>query len=271
VTAAFALEEVDGLLLVRCRALAGIPGILHAFSTAREGGSAGFDLGTAHAGDPSVQARRERFLAAAGFPGCTAAIVRQVHGTRVVRASDTASEPEADGVAWRSGEPVGRIPAVRTADCVPILMAERRGRAAAALHAGWRGAAARMASKAVEELAAGGIPPSDLVAALGPAILGCCYEIGWEVEEALGASVPAGRGGDVSRTDSRGRIKADLHAAIRWQLVASGVPEGAIHCAPWCTRCRADLFHSYRRQGANAGRMMACIGPAVQAPRRGDP
>ncbi len=270
-THAFDLEEVDGLLLVRCRVLASVPGIAHAFSTAREDGAVGFDLGAAHSTDPAVLARRGRFLTAAKLDGSTAAIVRQVHGTTMVPAFDTASLPEADGVSWTHGDPGGRVPAVRTADCVPILLADRRGRAVAALHAGWRGAAAGIASKAVEALARTGVPPGDLVAALGPAILECCYEVGPEVAEALAAAVPARHAQEVSRTDGRGKAMADLHAANRLQLVAAGVPEEAIHLAPWCTCCRADLFHSYRRQGAAAGRMMACVGPARPALRRSDP
>jgi polyphenol oxidase len=262
VSDAFDLEEADGILVVRCRLLAEVPGVAHAFSTARGDGVAGFDLGAAKSADPLVLARRVRFLAAAGFAGRSAAVVHQVHGTGMVRARDTASIPDADGVAWFRRDSPERVPAVRTADCVPILLVDRRGRAAAAVHAGWRGTAGRIAAKAVEGLAAQGIAPGDLLAALGPAILSCCYEVGLEVAEALAASLPAAHAGEVSRADGRGGARADLHAANRLQLVASGVPRGAIREAPWCTCCRADLFHSYRRQGPAAGRMMACVGPA---------
>ncbi len=267
----FELEEREGLLLVRCRALSRLPGIVHAFSTARADGGGGFDLGTALSTESVVLSRRKRFLAAAGFGGATAAVVRQVHGARLVEAAATVPVPEADGVVWVEGDRSGRIPAVRTADCVPVLLADRRGRAAAAVHAGWRGTAAGIAAAGVRALGDAGVPPGDLVAAMGPAILACCFEVGPEVVEALAASVPADRAAEVVRPEGRGRARADLHAAIRAQLAAAGVPEDAVHAAPWCTRCREDLFHSYRRQGAAAGRMMSCVGPAPGVGRAGHP
>jgi hypothetical protein len=188
----------------------------------------------------------------------------------MVRAAETEEVRDADGVTWYRGDPGERVPAVRTADCVPILLVDRRGRAVAAVHAGWRGTAAGIAARAVEGLAAEGIPPGDVLAALGPAILDCCYEVGPEVVEALAASVPAGRAPEVSRAVGPGQFRVDLHAANRLQLVASGVPQEAIRQAPWCTRCRPDLFYSYRRQGPAAGRMMACVGPALCRGQRGD-
>jgi polyphenol oxidase len=271
VDGAFVLEETEGVVVARCRLLEGARGIAHAFSTASADGAVGFDLGTARSADPAILARRSRFLSAAGFEGRSAAVVRQVHGARLVRARETASVPEADGVSWLHSDPWERVPAVRTADCVPILLADRKGRAAAAVHAGWRGTAAGIAARAVEHLAAAGVPPEDLVAALGPAILACCYEVGPEVALALAASVPDGNAAEVSRADGSGRIRADLHAANRLQLAASGLPLDAIGCAPWCTSCRRDLFYSHRRQGGAAGRMMACVGPARAGGRRGDP
>ena len=267
----FELEERGGLLLVRCRALSRLPGIVHAFSTARADGGDGFDLGTAESTESGVLFRRKRFLAAAGFLSATAAIVRQVHGARLVEAAATAPVPEADGVVWIQGDLSGRIPAVRTADCVPILLADRQGRAAAAVHAGWRGTAAGIAAAGVRALGDAGVAPGDLVAAMGPAILACCYQVGPEVVEALTAAVPGPVAAEAVRPEGPGRARADLHAANRAQLAAAGVPEGAIHAAPWCTRCREDLFHSYRRQGAAAGRMMSCVGPARGVGGEGDP
>ncbi len=261
-TGAFDLEEVRGVVLLRCRALGAVPGIAHAFSTARADGATQFDLGPARTADPAILDRRERFLETGGFAGRLAAMVRQVHGTHLVRAADSHSVPDADGVAWSAGEPVGLVPAVRTADCVPILLADRRGAAVAAVHAGWRGTAAGIAVAAVRWLSAAGIRPESLVVALGPAILACCYEVGDEVAEALAGIVPGARPEAVARPDSRGRARADLHAANRLQLLAEGVLEESIHLAPWCTRCHPELFYSYRGQGAAAGRMMACIGPA---------
>jgi len=267
----FELVERGGFLLVRCKALDAVPGISHAFSTVIAGGAARLDLGTADSSDPRVLAGRERFLAAAGFGTSSAAVVRQVHGARIVGVSDTASIPEADGVLWTRAVDSRRVPAVRTADCVPILLADRKGRAAAALHAGWRGTAAGVAAEGVAALAAAGIPPGELVAALGPSIRACCYEVGPDVARALAASVSSGREREARPRGAGERSRVDLHALNRAQLVEAGVPGDAVHSAPWCTRCRADLFHSHRRDGEAAGRMMACIGAAATALPRRDP
>lgn len=258
---AFDTRVVRGVVLVRCLPLASVPGLAHAFSTRREGAGAGFDLGRAEDLDPEVLARRGRFLSAAGMGGGVPAVVRQVHGCRVVRAGEAGADVEADAVAWLPGDPPGLAPSVRTADCVPLLLADRQGGAFAAVHAGWRGTLAGVAPKAVETLAAGGVPPDRLVAALGPAILRCCYEVGSDVaRRAAGAGLaealaPAASAGLPARLD--------LHAALRAQLLASGIRADSIHEAPLCVRCRGDLFFSHRRDGPSAGRMMASVGIAL--------
>ena len=149
------------------------------------------------------------------------------------------------------------VPAVRSADCVPLLLVDPRGRATAAVHAGWRGTAAGIAAAAVERMRALGAG-NGLVVALGPAILGCCYEVGEEVVAALGTpeAVARRRPGELP--------KVDLHAANVVQLLAAGVRREDIHRAPWCTRCRNDLFFSARAEGARAGRLMAAAGPAAR-------
>lgn len=239
---AFVLED-GPIPVVRCRPLLAIPGVAHGFSTRR------FDLGPAEA-SPEIVARRQAFLRACGVAG-DPLVLRQVHGAVVVRASDVGegSTPEADAAVRARA---GRAPAVRTADCVPVLLADRAGRGVAAVHAGWRGVAAGIAGAAVRALADledQAIPPADLVVALGPAILGCCYTVGPEVLEAVG--LPA-----------TGAGRLDLHTRLRVQLREAGVPEEAIHAAPWCTRCHAGLFFSYRREKEAAGRQMAVIGPS---------
>lgn len=240
---------------MRCASLAGIPGLVHAFSTREADRSDDFDLGEADRSE-IVDERRRRFLAAAGFGRARPAVARQVHGSRIVRVVDGAS-PEADGFVWDGERTVAAC--VLTADCVPILIADRDGSRAAAVHAGWRGTAAGIATEAVAALAALGSPPSRLAVALGPAILRCCYEVGSEVVHAV-ASRSGGR--DVlAEADAGGeRYRLDLHVANRRQLIAAGVPAAAIDPAPWCTRCHAELFFSFRRGGASAGRHMAAIG-----------
>jgi YfiH family protein len=150
---------------------------------------------------------------------------------------------------------------VRTADCVPLLLADRAGRAVGAVHAGWRGVAAGIAIRAAESLRAIGVATGDLVAALGPGIGPCCYEVDDEVLDAVAraAGVAPTRISDAPARPGGGR-RLDLHAALASQLAGAGVPLTAVHRAPWCTACADGLFHSYRRDGARSGRQMACIG-----------
>jgi purine-nucleoside/S-methyl-5'-thioadenosine phosphorylase / adenosine deaminase len=135
---------------------------------------------------------------------------------------------------------------VRTADCVPILIADERTHAVAAIHAGWRGAAEGIAGAAVQELIARyGSRPEDLHAAVGPAIGGCCYEVGPEVAIRFGIE-----------TDSA--VKIDLAAINERQLAAVGVED--VWLAGECTFCEGERYFSFRREREAAGRMVSFIG-----------
>jgi hypothetical protein len=260
--AGWRLDEVDGVLLLRCAAIEAHPGIAHAFSTRIAFGRRDFDLGSIDGEDGGANARRAAFLSAAGLGKARPALLRQVHGGVIVDAESAAERPPAADGVIRVGSRAALlpVPAVRTADCVAVLLVDRHAAAVAAIHAGWRGAGAGIGTKAVERFRREGVDVAGLVVAMGPAILGCCYEVGDEVVSALSAvcGTPATY---VGRTLS-GRTTVDLHAAMRSQLVAAGVPAGSIQAAPWCTRCRNDLFFSFRAEGPSAGRLMAAIGPA---------
>jgi YfiH family protein len=190
-------------------------------------------------------------------------LIRQVHGTAVAvagrhGADGTGGLPVADAVV--SDDPELAI-AVRVADCAPILLADRRHGAVAATHAGWRGAQRNVARAAVAAMRERfGSDPADLVAAIGPSLGSCCGEMGPEVVDAFAA---AGHGrSDIERwftPGPRGRPHFDLPLANRDQLARSGVPADAIHASGLCTRCRPDVFHSYRAEGAAAGRMAGVI------------
>jgi len=256
------LDEVDGVLLLRCTAIEAHPGVAHAFSTRIAFGRPDFDLGSAEGEGREARARRDAFFFAAGLGEAHPVLLRQVHGGVIVKAAPRlASPPAADGVirVARDGTRAP-VPAVRTADCVAVVLVDRHAAAVAALHAGWRGVAAGIGTSAVERFAAEGVDVADLVVALGPAILGCCYEVGDDVVSALRAV--CGTPADYVARSPSGRVTVDLHAAIHAQLVTAGVPAGSIHAAPWCTRCRNDLFFSFRAEGPAAGRLMAAVGPA---------
>jgi len=141
---------------------------------------------------------------------------------------------------------LGSVIAVKTADCVPILLVDERLRAVAAVHAGWRGTAARIVRKALEAMAGRlGTAPSDLHAAIGPGIGKCCYEVGPEVAVEFG---------------EQGRAHIDLSEANRRQLVEAGVTPERIYASKLCTMCRPAEFHSFRRDKEAAGRLYSFAG-----------
>lgn len=195
--------------------------------------------------------------------------LQQVHGDRVVLVSDGTpleAAPGAPVVFLGDGDALVTTRrdvalAVVTADCVPLLFADRRGRAVAAVHAGWRGAAAGIALRAVEALAhPGGIAAGDLDVLLGPAAGGCCYEVGNEVVTALDGIAPAGTPRDAwVRPGGRGRPHVDLRALLRLQLVAAGIEPEAIRVSSDCTICAGERWPSWRREGSGAGRIWAAV------------
>jgi len=186
---------------------------------------------------------REAELLAALREACA----RQVHGDRVlwVEGETRPGEHEADALITAAS----RLVAVRTADCVPILLADPRTGRVAAVHAGWRGTIARVVERAVECLVRAGSRAGDLLAAIGPAIGPCCYEVSPELaarfEAAFGPGVRQGR-------------RLDLALANRLSLLGTGVPEARIETLDVCTFCDAR-FHSFRREGERAGRQHSFV------------
>ena len=179
-------------------------------------------------------------------------VPRQVHGARVLAAS-AGERPDADGLVTASS---GRLVGVVTADCVPVLLVGRDARVAAAVHAGWRGAAAGVLEAAVRELAARGAAPRDVDAAIGPAVGGCCYEVGPEVRDAF-----EGRTGHATAVawtgPTGGKYHLDLRRAVALLLEAAGVRSTAV-LGP-CTAC-TPAYCSYRREGSGVGRQLSFVG-----------
>lgn len=189
-------------------------------------------------------------------------LMTQVHGAGVGEASAGYPRPwprpEADILISDDHE---SAIAVRVADCVPILLAEETGRAVAAIHAGWRGLVKRAPIAAVDALRSRyGVRPERLIAAIGPAIGGCCYEVGDDVEQAF---VEAGHHAQMLERwlapKPGGKFHLETVLAARDQLEGTGLPASRIHAADLCTRCHPALFHSYRAAGQGAGRMTGVI------------
>jgi YfiH family protein len=171
------------------------------------------------------------------------ASLKQIHSALALAAQRPGCAGEGDALV--TGAP-GLPLSVRSADCYPILLADTRNRAVAAVHAGWRGTAAGIVVESIAKMRAQfGTSPADIVAAIGPGIGVCCYEVGAEVARLFGL-------------EGAGRI--DLAAANRRQLIGTGVPEPHIDALGGCTFCGAARFYSFRRQREQAGRMISYIG-----------
>ncbi len=178
------------------------------------------------------------------WPCLPAATVRQIHSDRIVFAEGPGVYGEAD--ALLTDQP-GFVLAVRTADCVPILIADPAHNAVAAVHAGWRGTVAEILGKTLAEMSRRFETDAQAVfVVIGPAIGPCCFEVGPEVAVQFGHPAE--------------KAQIDLIEANRQQALSGGVPENRITVAGRCSRCEAELFHSFRRDREKAGRMVAAIG-----------
>jgi YfiH family protein len=159
----------------------------------------------------------------------------------------------------------GVLAAVKTADCVPILIGDPVTRAFAAVHAGWRGTLATAVVIAVQRLKDQyAVKPEDLRVAIGASAGPCCYEVGSEVIDAFTARF--GSGADLFTTTRSGHAMIDLLKANRDQLESAGVIPERIHTAPICTMCRTDLFFSYRKEKnlhGKVGRLMGVVGRRI--------
>jgi YfiH family protein len=213
--------------------------------------------------------------------------LNQVHGCDVitVRREHGLVPGRSEGDALVSNNPHIAV-AVRAADCVPLLMADARSGAVAAVHAGWRGTAAGAAVAAVGALTREfGTKPDDLVVAIGPSIGPCCYEVGSELVDAFAAAghprhlidrwflappSPHSRIRPVLRGVEGPRLRLDVAGANRDQLVLAGVPDSHIHIAGLCTAMHLDVLTSYRAEKEQAGRLAGAIAPlmSVSASRR---
>jgi YfiH family protein len=202
-----------------------------------------------------------------GVPPERLLLLKQVHGTHahVARKGDPPprERPQADIIV--TDDPSVAI-GVRTADCAAILLHDPSRNVVAAAHAGWRGTASGAAETAVRALRrAFGSRPQDLVAAIGPCLGACCGEVGPDVVEAFraGGADRASMGAWFS-AGSGDRSFLDLERANRDQLARAGISPDAIFASGLCTKTHRDRFHSYRADGASAGRLLGAIRPIVE-------
>jgi hypothetical protein len=222
------------------------PPQVRACATTRDGGVslaryASLNLG-AHVGDDPahVQANRERLKRQAALPA-EPCWLNQVHGIAVARAGADPAPPTAD--ASLTDHP-GRVCAVLTADCLPVLFCNRAGTHVAAAHAGWRGLAAGVLEATVAALGADGVPAQELLVWLGPAIGPAAYEVGGEVRDAILAGDPGA--GPTLQPTRPGHWHLDLYGAARRRLRRAGLT--MISGGGLCT-AGDSRFYSHRRDG----------------------
>jgi hypothetical protein len=301
----FKMVSRGGLGWLEAVRLGKFPWLVHAFST-RQGGTsqapcAGLNLGFTESDVRArVEENRRRFFHQLGAGDFALAPLRQVHSShswvmardhdghlawQLAGAGDPASAPDPPaGDGLMTAEP-GILLTIRIADCLPLLLVDPQRRAVAAVHAGWRGALARIIEKAVGDMRrALGSDPQRLIAAVGPSIRACCYEVGAEVvdafhggfaraerffrplptlaEAAAGhASIPFLNAHPPGHAPEHApAAHLDLTAVAREQLECAGVKPANILVADFCTACRTDLFFSHRREGSRTGRQVAAIG-----------
>lgn len=252
-------------------------GFAHAFFT-RQGGvsaapfdSLSFSLGVGDR-EANVEENRRRAARELGVAAERLFYVSQVHGVEVhtVQTSDTP-----DAFVHKVGDIVmTRTPeiacGIRTADCVPVLIADRTTGRVSAVHSGWRGTminAAGAGARALTSLAPA-VDPANFVAAIGPHISVCCFEVEEDVASALAKITDLGDkvlswGEPSDRMRARGHTartrRVDLRSIIRAQLIDAGLSSDLIDDVAGCTVCDRELFHSFRRDGAASGRLLSAI------------
>ena len=260
------LEGVGGVRAIACEPLER-EGFANAFSTRAGGVSpfperslnlAGFDQDTAE----NILENRRRFISALGGEW-TLAACWQVHGREVFVLRDPHDpRPEDERCDALATNLKGVLLGVKTADCVPVVLGDAKSGACAAVHAGWRGTLAEIVRRALDTLRTEfGTNPRDVRAAVGPAALGCCYEVGADVTEPFRAKFEDAD--SLFKPTRAGHALVDLHEANRRQLVEAGVAPERVHLLPLCTMCRPDLFFSYRQDRKlhdRTGRLMSVIG-----------
>jgi YfiH family protein len=276
-------QTFRGLKTIRIDAFSKLPWLIHAFST-RPGGISPLanervlNLGfTEWDTRENVQENRRRFQSAADAQDLPLIALKQFHSD-VIHLFDTAPTDACGGDASITNHP-SLLLAIQTADCVPILLVDPKKRAVAAIHAGWRGTLARIAAKTIGKMQMHfGTRPADLLAAIGPSIGPCCYEVGTEVATQFLSQFPDAPGYfDEFRTGDEPNpiqwlnmmppghqpppkgVFLDLRKANRSQLLSAGLGPQNIHVSELCTACRPDLLFSYRKQGPASGRLMSVI------------
>jgi YfiH family protein len=285
-------DTTTSMEVLRGPALTSVPWLVHGFSTRPGGVSTCYGGNTLNLGvtpdDPArnVERNRSEFLLALDATDAQETPwplleVKQIHSAIVHRVEAEATKPlVGDGLITRTP---GLLLAIKTADCVPVLLADVRRRAVGAFHAGWRGTVARIVQKGVGEMRRQfGSMPGDLRATIGPCIRRCCYSVGSEVRAQFQSQFPYASelfeevfDADAvhvrypllflnQRAPGHGELGPEIHLdlveANRRQLQEAGVDTKHINVVEGCTSCDTSRFFSHRAEFGKTGRMMGVIG-----------
>jgi YfiH family protein len=277
--------------LLHSEKLAKLPWLVHAFSTRLGGvsrlyGGNALNLGfTSHDTRAAVERNRELFLKKLGvangrrtWPLVT---LRQIHSDLIHRVDKMPSQLLAgDGLITNTP---GLLTAVQAADCLPVIVVDQKQRAIGVFHAGWRGTVKRIVEKGVGEMRKHfGSAPRNLIAAIGPGVQSCCYEVGEEVRTKFEAQFAYGaslfrevKDSDPVRekypllfltarapghSELPVKLFLDLVEANRRQLLDAGVPAKNIDASAPCTACHPELLFSFRADKGVTGRQMGVVG-----------
>lgn len=210
----------------------------------------GFGLGDA---DKHVHENIRLLREAAPLSG-TPHTARQVHTAEALWCNGEGCDHTDEADILLTDEPGCNV-AVRTADCLPLLLADPHLGIVAAAHAGWRGTVQQVAHQSVMQMVQRGSRPQNIIAALGPCIGPCCFETGDDVAEQLAACVDRGE----SAIHFIPKPHADLAAINRMQLLACGLSDTHIEMLNSCTHCQPERFFSYRRDAGATGRHLAVV------------
>src|SRR5262249_43212473 len=283
ISAPWHLKSIGGLKILQLEPFSKLPWLIHGFSTSPRGVSVIDDRKVLNLSftewdtRENVLENRKKFQMALGVKKFPLIALKQIHSAVIWPFAYMPKEP-CKGDASLTKTP-GLLLAVQTADCVPILLVDPKNRAVAAVHAGWRGTLARILEKTVGDIHSRfNSNPSDLLAAIGPSIGPCCYEVGAELVTQFGSQfADAPDYFDEPRTGEEPNplqwlnmmppghqpppknVHLDLPKANHSQLLAAGLREKNIFSSGLCTACHPDLFFSYRKQGPRSGRLLSVL------------
>jgi len=278
------------LVILETSRLKRLPWLIHGFSTRTGGHSRPYGGNALNLGftkqDSGLAVERNRAelrrkLGVNGKPRWPLVTLRQVHSDVIHPVAALPDHPGiGDGLVTATP---GLLLAIQTADCLPVIVVDRKQRAVGVFHAGWRGTVKRIVEKGVGEMRRWfGSKPGDLEAAIGPGVHNCCYVVGEEVRDNFASQFAYGvelfhelKESDpvrekypllflTARAPGHSKLPVniflDLVEANRRQLVDAGVPAKHIEASPLCTSCRTDLLFSYRAEKGVTGRLMGVVG-----------